>query len=66
MPHEHQQSADTHASGDDIPSGKAASFVPRMMPKAAYVKEADNDDSDFELVICGRKCGASRVSAGDN
>ncbi len=26
-----------------------------MMLKAAFVEEVDNDDSDFELVVHGRK-----------
>ncbi len=32
-----------------------------MMPKAAFIEEADDDDSDLELVVCGHKRGA-----GDN
>lgn len=34
-----------------------------MMPKAAF---ADDDDSDFELVIHGYECEASRLSTEDN
>ncbi|MCJ1349570.1 hypothetical protein MMC31_007811 [Peltigera leucophlebia] len=52
--------------GNEIPSGKAAEYASCIMPKAAFVKEVDDDDIDFEPAFCGRVCGASRFSSGDN
>ncbi len=37
-----------------------------MMSKAAFDEEADDDNSDFEVIICGRKRGASRFFVRDN
>lgn len=66
MPHENQQFANTNASGSNILFIKADLSAPYMIPKAAFAKKVDDNDSDFKHVICGRKRGASRLSAKDN
>ena len=49
-----QEFANTHASVD----GKAYLSAPCMTPKATFVEKADNDNSNLEYDVCGRKCGA--------
>lgn len=66
MSHENQQFTNAYTFGNNIPSGKADLSAPCMMLKAAFVEKADDEDSDFELVICSRKRSASKVSARDN
>lgn len=73
---DNQQSAVVHASvsstspkpasGDKISSGKADESATRMMPKASFAEEVDDDDIDFELPSRGRVRGASRLSSGEN
>lgn len=55
-----------HVSGEEIPSGKTDKYSSHRMPKAAFVREVDDDDINFELAFCGCVCKASKFSSGDN
>lgn len=75
-PRNNRQSADTHTpvsslspklvSGNMIPSCKEDEFAFCMIPKVAFIEEADNDNTDFEPAFHGRICETSILFAKDN